>query len=114
VENGRGEPLWNPAAELQTETANKRRQTMPPRGVKSAKRTRQYEKIKSSAKKRGRSGATAKRIAAATVNMQRRETGETKSSGRKQTSAKKSSATSSARKSSARKSSAKKKSSRKR
>lgn len=49
---------------------------MPPRGVKSAKRTRQYEKIKASAKKRGRSTATAKRIAAATVNKQRREAGE--------------------------------------
>ena len=51
---------------------------MPPRGVKSAKRTRQYEKIKASAKKRGRSSATAKRIAAATVNKQRSEAGETK------------------------------------
>lgn len=79
---------------------------MPPRGVKSAKRTRQYEKIKSSAKKRGRSTATAKRIAAATVNKQRRQAGETKTSGaRKRTSAKKASS---------RKSSAKKKSSRKR
>jgi hypothetical protein len=55
---------------------------MPPRGVKSAKRTRQYEKIKASAKKRGRSTATAKRIAAATVNKQRRQAGETKG-GRK-------------------------------
>ena len=61
---------------------------MPPRGVKSAKRTRQYEKIKSSAKKRGRSTATAKRIAAATVNKQRREAGETKSRGQSQKSAK--------------------------
>ena len=93
---------------------------MPPRGVKSAKRERQYEKIKSSAKKQGRSTATAKRIAAATVNKQRREAGETKGTGAKRKSAKKSSARkssarkSSARKSSARKSSAKKKSSRKR
>jgi hypothetical protein len=78
---------------------------MPPRGVKSAKRTRQYEKIKSSAKKQGRSTATAKRIAAATVNKQRRQAGETKASGRKRKAAKKSSA---------RKSSAKKKSARKR
>ena len=53
---------------------------MPPRGVKSAKRARQYEKIKASAEKRGRSSATAKRIAAATVNKQRREAGETKGS----------------------------------
>ena len=85
---------------------------MPPRGVKSAKRARQYEKIKSSAKKSGRSTATAKRIAAATVNKQRREAGEAKNSGgaRKPKSAKKSAA----RKSSSRKSSAKKKSARKR
>ena len=53
---------------------------MPPRGVKSAKRTRQYEKIKASAKKRGRSAKVAKRIAAATVNKQRRQAGETKGS----------------------------------
>lgn len=53
---------------------------MPPRGVKSAKRARQYEKIKASAKKRGRSTKTAKRIAAATVNKQRRQAGETKGS----------------------------------
>jgi hypothetical protein len=72
--------------------------------VKSAKRSRQYEKIKASAKKSGRSSKTAKRIAAATVNKQRREAGETKSSGsRKRKSAKKS-----------RKSAAKKKSARKR
>jgi hypothetical protein len=51
---------------------------MPPRGVKSAKRKRQYEKIKKSAKKRGRSEATAKRIAAATTNKTRRRKGETK------------------------------------
>ena len=53
---------------------------MPPRGVKSAKRTRQYEKIKSSAQKSGRSTKVAKRIAAATVNKQRAEAGETKGS----------------------------------
>jgi hypothetical protein len=56
---------------------------MPPRGVKSAKRTRQYEKIKASAKKRGRSAKTAKRIAAATVNKQRAEAGEAKGRSRK-------------------------------
>jgi hypothetical protein len=53
---------------------------MPPRGVKGAKRARQYEKIKASARKRGRSTGTAKRIAAATVNKQRRQAGETKGS----------------------------------
>lgn len=53
---------------------------MPPRGVKGAKRARQYEKIKQSATKRGRSTKTAKRIAAATVNKQRSEAGETRGS----------------------------------
>jgi hypothetical protein len=52
---------------------------MPPRGVKSAKRARQYEHIKESAKKSGRSTKRAKEIAAATVNKQRRQAGETKS-----------------------------------
>ncbi len=51
---------------------------MPPRGVKSAKRARQYEHIKESAKKSGRSTKRAKQIAAATVNKQRRQKGETK------------------------------------
>ena len=50
---------------------------MPPRGVKSSKRKRQYEHIKESATKRGRSAKTAKRIAAATVNKQRRQSGQT-------------------------------------
>jgi hypothetical protein len=67
---------------------------MPPRGVKSARRTRQYEKIKASAKKRGRSTATAKRIAAATVNKQRSQAGETRS-GRKSGRSRKSSSASS-------------------
>jgi hypothetical protein len=71
---------------------------MPPRGVKSAKRTRQYEKIKSSAKKSGRSTKTAKRIAAATVNKQRREAGETKR-GRKKSARKSASRKSASRKS---------------
>jgi hypothetical protein len=44
---------------------------MPPRGVKGKKNTRQYEKIKKSATKSGRSAKTAKRIAAATVNKRR-------------------------------------------
>ncbi len=53
---------------------------MPPRGVKSSKRARQYEHIKDSAKKQGRSTKRAKQIAAATVNKQRRQKGETKGS----------------------------------
>ena len=44
---------------------------MPPRGVKGKKNARQYEKIKKSATKSGRSAKTAKRIAAATVNKRR-------------------------------------------
>ena len=63
---------------------------MPPRGVKSAKRTRQYEKIKASAKKSGRSTKVAKRIAAATVNKQRRQAGETKGRRKRKSSAKRS------------------------
>lgn len=56
---------------------------MPPRGVKSRKRTRQYEHIKESALKQGRSTKRAKEIAAATVNKQRRQKGETKGRSRK-------------------------------
>jgi hypothetical protein len=48
----------------------------------SNKRERQYEKIKSSARRRGRSAGTAKRIAAATVNKTRRRKGETKGSSK--------------------------------
>jgi hypothetical protein len=54
---------------------------MPPRGVKSAKRTRQYEHIKESELQEGRSTARAKQIAAATVNKQRAQTGEASPSG---------------------------------
>jgi hypothetical protein len=51
---------------------------MPPRGVKSEKRKRQYEHIKESEEKAGRSAKVAKRIAAATTNKTRRKKGETK------------------------------------
>ena len=51
---------------------------MPPRGVKSAKRKRQYEHIKKSEAARGRSNKTAERIAAATTNKTRAKKGETK------------------------------------
>lgn len=53
---------------------------MPPRGVKNPKRKRQYEHIKESARKRGASTRRAKEIAARTVNKQRREAGQTKTS----------------------------------
>ena len=56
---------------------------MPPPGVTSAKRKRQYEHIKESAKKQGRSTDRAEEIAARTVNKQRSESGETKGGGRK-------------------------------
>jgi len=46
----------------------------------NAKRERQYEHIKDSEKKEGRSTKRAKEIAARTVNKQRAESGETKSS----------------------------------
>ena len=56
---------------------------MPPTGVKSRKRARQYQHIKESALKSGRSTKRAKEIAAATVNKQRAQAGETKSRKRK-------------------------------
>jgi hypothetical protein len=52
--------------------------------VKGSKQKRQYEHIKESAKGRGRSAKVAKRIAAATVNRQRRKTKRSrKSAGKK-------------------------------
>ncbi len=50
---------------------------MPPRGVESEKRKRQYEHIKESDLKRGASEKDAERIAAATTNKTRRDKGET-------------------------------------
>ncbi len=52
---------------------------MPPRGVESPKRKRQYEHIKESELKRGMPEEDAERIAAATVNKTKREKGETES-----------------------------------
>jgi hypothetical protein len=52
---------------------------MPPRGVsKGTKRAREYEHIKSSAKKRGASTKRAKEIAARTVNKDRARAGESR------------------------------------
>ena len=45
----------------------------------SAKRERQYQHVKESARKRGRSAKRAKEIAARTVNKQRRDEGRTQS-----------------------------------
>ena len=52
-----------------------------PQEAWSDKRERQYEHIKESEKKQGRSTKRAKEIAAATVNKQRAESGETKKKG---------------------------------
>ncbi|HEX6200341.1 MAG TPA: Rho termination factor N-terminal domain-containing protein [Thermoanaerobaculia bacterium] len=56
-----------------------------PQEAWSNKDERQYEKIKKSAKSRGKSESRAKEIAAATVNKQRRKEDRTKS-GKKSTS----------------------------
>jgi hypothetical protein len=53
-----------------------------PQSAWSAKRERQYEHIKESEKKQGRSTKRAKEIAARTVNKTRAQTGEAKSSSR--------------------------------
>src|SRR4051794_20345883 len=56
---------------------------MPPRGVrKSSKRGRQYEHIKSNAKKRGASTERAEEIAARTVNKERARSGESRTRSR--------------------------------
>ena len=73
----------------------------------SDKDERQYEHIKKSAKKQGRSSGTATRIAAATVNKERAAEGRTKTSSKK-SSKKASSKKGSSKKASGRKSSKKK------
>ena len=52
-----------------------------PQKAWSAKRERQYEHVKESEKKQGRSTKRAKEIAARTVNKQRAQAGEAKKSG---------------------------------
>ena len=61
-----------------------------PQKAWSAKRERQYEHIKESEKKQGRSTERAKEIAARTVNKQRSQAGETKASKSKSNSKSKS------------------------
>lgn len=59
---------------------------MPPSGVKKgSKRARQYEHIKSSAKKQGASTSRAKEIAARTVNKERARSGESRTRSRTST-----------------------------
>jgi hypothetical protein len=52
---------------------------MPPKGVKSRKRTRQYEKVLKSIKSEGRYKGRQKEVAARIVNKTRRKKGETPS-----------------------------------
>lgn len=52
---------------------------MPPRGVKSRKRGRQYEKVLRSIKSEGRYKGRQKEVAARIVNKTRRKKGETRS-----------------------------------
>jgi hypothetical protein len=59
---------------------------MPPRGVKKgSKRARQYEEVKRSEKKAGRSEKRAEQIAARTVNKERARSGESKTASRSST-----------------------------
>ena len=59
---------------------------MPPRGVKpGTKRARQYEEIKASVKKQGRSESRAEEIAARTVNKERARSGESRTHSRTST-----------------------------
>jgi hypothetical protein len=52
---------------------------MPPKGAKSRKRTRQYEKVLKSIKSEGRYKGRQKEVAARIVNKTRRKKGETRS-----------------------------------
>lgn len=59
---------------------------MPPRGVKKeTKLARQYEHIKESERKQGRSMSRAKEIAARTINKERARSGESRTSSRSST-----------------------------
>ena len=59
---------------------------MPPRGVKKGtKRARQYEHVKKSQKRQGRSESKAEEIAARTVNKERARSGESRISSRSST-----------------------------
>jgi hypothetical protein len=59
---------------------------MPPRGVKKGtKRARQYEHVKSSQKRQGRSKGRAKEIAARTVQKERARSGESRQRSRSST-----------------------------
>jgi hypothetical protein len=60
--------------------------SMPPRGIKKGtKRARQYEHVKKSEKRQGRSEGRAKEIAARTVNKERARHGESRTRSRSST-----------------------------
>jgi hypothetical protein len=60
-------------------TTTEQEAEMPPRGVKKGtKRARQYEQIKRSEKRQGRSEGRAEEIAARTVNKERARSGESR------------------------------------
>jgi hypothetical protein len=52
---------------------------MPPKGVKRRKRKRQYKKVLTSIKRKGRYKGRQKEVAARIVNKTKRKKGETKS-----------------------------------
>lgn len=56
---------------------------MPPRGVKSRKRSRQYKKVLKSIKREGRYRGRQKEVAARIVNKTRRRKGETRGQRRR-------------------------------
>ncbi len=59
---------------------------MPPRGVKKgSKRARQYEHVKRSEKRAGRSESRAEQIAARTVNKEKARAGESRTASRSST-----------------------------
>src|SRR4051794_25973082 len=59
---------------------------MPPRGIKKGtKRARQYEHVKQSERKQGRSESRAEEIAARTVNKERARSGESRQRSRTST-----------------------------
>src|SRR3954447_11336274 len=63
-----------------------RRPQMPPRGVKKGtKRARQYEHVKKSERRQGRSESRAEEIAARTVNKERARSGESRQRSRTST-----------------------------
>ena len=62
---------------------------MPPKGVKSRKRKRQYEKVLRSIKNEGRYKGRQKEVAARIVNKTRRKKGETRTRRRTRSSSRK-------------------------